>query len=93
LNIEPSGEAFKLVDAGGNTSTGDTPPQAIGFHMTRSTPVPHLDLKFSAGDADHPIVEVRLGPRNMASEASVSMFLETVGLPNVKVSRSTASYR
>ena len=93
LNITESNDSFKLEDAGGHTADGKVAPQKIGFHMTRSTPVPHLDLDFSNGGKEYPVVEVILGPKNVASEMTVSMFLETSGLPNVKVSRSEASYR
>lgn len=93
LNIAKSNDSFKLEDAGGHTADGKVTPQKVGFHMTRSTPVPHLDIDFSRGGTEHPVVEVILGPRNATAEMAVSVFLETMGFPNVKASKSTASYR
>ena len=93
VNFMPSNEALRLGDPGGVAFGQPAEPQSIGFHMSQSVPVAHVDLDFTASGSVHPISEVILGPRNEALPTGVSVCLETLGIPRVKVRRSSASYR
>lgn len=65
----------------------------IQFRMRNSTPVPFIEMDFTDKGQLNPVKEVIIGPKNDVSEGKLSVFLETVGLSDVVVKRSTASYR
>ncbi|WP_343675083.1 DUF2971 domain-containing protein [Paraburkholderia heleia] len=93
IGYEQSNNSLKLVDAGGNSFGKKLSPMPVRFRMRGSRPVPYLDFDFSDEGQESPIVEVRLGPKNDADPLSISIFLESLGLANVEVTRSDASYR
>lgn len=94
IGYEESNSTVRLVDSGGGRAFGnDLPPQQVRFRMKGSMPVAYIDFDFSDGGKVSPIAEVKLGPKNNASPLAISIFLESVGHPNVNVSRSNASYR
>ena len=93
LNFEPSNGSLRLVDPGGTAFGQPSRAQDVGFHISRSTPVAHLDIPFTANARPCPIAEVVLGPKNESMLAGVSVMLETVGLADVNVRKSKASYR
>jgi hypothetical protein len=93
VNFKESNQSLKLVDAGGTSFGTDAPPQEVKFRMSGSTPVAYLDMDFTNGGMVQPIVQVVLGPKNDAMPSGVSVFLETLGHPSVKVRKSRASYR
>lgn len=90
VNFEPSGASAKLVDPGGR---GDYVPQPVRFFMKSGCPVAYLDIPFTALGGENPIKKVVIGPKNDSLPTGISVFLETVGLPNVDVTKSHASYR
>ena len=61
--------------------------------MRGSVPVPHIDLSYVDPSGNHPIAEIILGPRNDALPTAISVFLETLGLGDIEVRKSHASYR
>jgi Protein of unknown function (DUF2971) len=93
VNFQKSNSTLRLVDPGGTSFGQPAVPQAISFHMSSSTPVAHVDLTFTGKGNKWPIVEVVLGPKNDSLLSGVSVFLETLNLPNVRVRKSAASYR
>jgi Protein of unknown function (DUF2971) len=93
LNFEKSNSSLKLVDPGGTAFGANVEPQQVKFRMSAGAPVAYLDIDFSNQAAVNPIVEVVIGPRNDSLPSGVSVFLETLKLPNVKLLRSRASYR
>ena len=93
VNFEPSNGSLRLVDPGGTAFGEPAPTQDVGFHITRSTPVAHLDIPFTGAARPCPIAEVVLGPKNDSMTSGVSVMLETLGLTNVRVWKSKASYR
>jgi hypothetical protein len=93
VNFEPSNGSLRLVDPGGTAFGEPALPLDVGFHMSGSTPVPHLDLPFIVDARPCPIAEVVLGPKNDSMPSGVSVMLETIGLANVHVRKSEASYR
>lgn len=93
LNFEPSNSSLRLVDPGGTAFGEPADPLSVGFHISRSTPVAHLDIPFTREERRCPIVEVVLGPKNDSMPSGVSVTLETLGLGDVHVRKSKASYR
>lgn len=93
LNFKQSNGALKLVDAGGTSFDTEAKSQEVQFCMKGGTPVAHLDIDFTNGSNVNPIVEVVVGPRNHSRLPGISVFLETSAIPNVKVRKSSASYR
>jgi hypothetical protein len=83
----------RLKSAGGESFGIELQPLEVVYTMRGSVPVPHVDLGFDDPEGAHPIVEVILGPKNDAIPVGVNIFLETLGLDNVQVRRSGASYR
>lgn len=55
--------------------------------------LPLFDIDFTNGGAINPIKEVVLGPKNDAIPMGISVFLETLGVGNVRIRKSKASYR
>lgn len=93
LDFERSNNSLRLVDKGGTAFGHEALPNKVSYHMSGNTPVPHLDMDYSDSGKESPVVEVVLGPKNDSLLPGVSVFLETLGLPNVRVRKSTASYR
>lgn len=93
VNFHPSNNSLKLVDPGGTAFGGVARSLDVGFHMSGSVPVAHLDIPFSVAGQPSPVTEVVLGPKNQSLPSGVSVMLETIGLPNVNVRKSKASYR
>jgi len=93
VNFVESNSFLKLEDSGGTSFGGDLEPQPIKFSMRGSVPVPHIDLSYVDPSGNHPIAEVILGPRNDALPTAISVFLETLGLGDIEVRKSHASYR
>lgn len=91
LKFTESNNFIKLIDE-------DVPDKSytgkeIKFRMKNSTPIAFLDIEFSDNETIFPIKEVILGPKNDSLVTSISVFLETIGIPNVNVKKSLASYR
>jgi len=92
LNFEESNIFFKLVDKGGTYFGKEYEGQEIKFRMANNLPVPYQDYNFINNDIS-PIREVILGPKNDSRITAVSVYLETIGIDNVEVKKSKASYR
>lgn len=84
---------LRLVDPGGTKSGGTAEPQSVQFHLSGETPVAHIDLDFTNGGEAAPIHEVIIGPRNRSSPLAISIFLETLEISGVRVSRSDVPFR
>ena len=93
LNFEPSNNSLRLVDPGGTAFGEPAAPLDVGFHISSGTPVAHLDIPFTVDARSCPITEVVLGPKNNSMSSGISVMLETIGLANVRVRKSKASYR
>ncbi|MDB5742536.1 MAG: hypothetical protein JWR68_851 [Polaromonas sp.] len=61
------------------------------FHPKGNRLVPFMEIKLKIDE--HVIEQIVLGPKHVTPENVVKRFLETSGFPNVKVSRSAATYR
>lgn len=89
----PSGQFLRLEAIGGTAFDVPLAPSKISFQMRGSVPSPHIDMSYCEPTGQHPIKEVILGPRNDARKTAVSVFLESVGLSDVEIKKSAASYR
>lgn len=93
LNFEKSNDSLRLVDNGGTDFGKEYLGDKINFFMRKSAPVTFIDMDFTDKNLINPIREVILGPKNHTLETAISIYLETLGIPSVNVSRSRASYR
>lgn len=93
VNFAPSNQSLRLVDPGGTSFEKPADPQPMSFFIRESVPVAHVDIDFTDSGKINPVREVFIGPKNGALSSSISVYLETMGIPNVQVKRSTASYR
>lgn len=93
IGYETSNKTAKLVDSGGTAFGKPWTPEQIKFRMKGSTPVPYQDMDFTDEGQVAPIVEVIVGPKNDVNPWSLSTFLESLGVPNVNIKKSSASYR
>jgi len=93
LSVVESNDFLKLVDLGGYRDGVAVPGEKINFFMKDSVPVAYIDMSFTSADSLNPIVEVITGPKNHALPTAISIYLETLGLGNVKVNKSNIPYR
>lgn len=93
LNFEESNGSLRIVDYGGRAFGEDSKGQEIKFLMSQNAPKAHIDLDFSNHNKVFPIKEVIIGPKNMVLQSAISVYLETLNIPNVSVKNSKASYR
>jgi len=93
IGHEVSNRSFKLVDGSGHAFGKPASPKPVRFRMKGSIPVPYLDLDFTGEGTVAPIAEVILGPKNDVDLLRLAVVLETLGVPNVQVRKSKASYR
>ncbi len=63
------------------------------FRMRDNTPVAFIEQDFTNSGKVNPIKEVIIGPKNHVLPTAISVFLETIGIGSVKVTKSKASYR
>ncbi|WP_017357304.1 DUF2971 domain-containing protein [Stenotrophomonas sp.] len=83
-----SGAGFRLESANKKM----TEPK-IQFRLRNGVPAPFLDFPLPGNDErGHPIRDVILGPKNPASPEQISVMLETMRFPDVRVRRSSAPY-
>ena len=93
LNFEPSNKFLKLVDIGGTSFNEETKGEQVKFRMASNLPVPYIDINFTNRGLVNPIKEVYIGPKNDSRQTAISVFMETMGLGNVEIKKSAASYR
>lgn len=93
LDFERSNKTLKLVDHGGIAFDQDVPGEVVKFRMKNDIPVAYIDIDFMNDGKMNPIKEVVLGPRNEALLMGISVYLETLGIGDVKIRKSKASYR
>jgi hypothetical protein len=93
VNFETSNSSLRLTDAGGTSLGKVASQQPVGFHIRHGIPSAHIDIDYSAGGLLVPLSDVVTGPRNDGLLTGISVFLETVGLPNVRLRHSQAPYR
>lgn len=93
LNFEHSNKFLKLVDIGGTSFGQEAKGDVVKFRMVSNLPVPYIDINFTNKGKINPIKEVFIGPKNDSRQTAISVFMETIGLGNVNIKKSAASYR
>ncbi|AOI69781.1 hypothetical protein WI29_21255 [Burkholderia ubonensis] len=93
VNFESVNDGLRIVDGAGMAFEEEYLPKPVRFQMRGASPVPYLDIDFSNNGKVNPIAEVVLGPKNDSLPTGVLVFLETMGISNVRLRRSQASYR
>jgi hypothetical protein len=93
LDFKRSNKSFKLVDEGGRYFGEERKGEEVKFRIKEDIPTPYIELNFSNNDKTNPIKEVIIGPKNSVKETAISIFLETIGIENVIIGKSKASYR
>lgn len=73
-------------------SNGEAVNYQINYRMNGSIPTAFIDFDFFNNEIN-PIKQVILGPKNIAHPAGVLMAMSSMGLNDVEVKKSEASYR
>lgn len=93
LNFEESNNFLKLVDGDGFSFNQEYKGQQVKFRMSQNIPIPFIDIDFSNNGNVNPVHSIIIGPKNDVRTTTISVFLETIGIGNVIVQKSKASYR
>jgi hypothetical protein len=93
LDFEKSNNFLRLSDAGGHSFGKGCEGMPVLFRMRDNTPVAFIEQDFTNSGKVNPIKEVIIGPKNHVLPTAISVFLETIGIGSVKVTKSKASYR
>jgi Protein of unknown function (DUF2971) len=93
VNFIRSNTFLKLEDFGGTYFDKEADKQEIKFLMAKNAPKTYIDIDFTNKGKVNPIKEVIIGPKNDVRETAILVYLETLGIGEVKVKKSKASYR
>jgi hypothetical protein len=93
--LVPEGKSKKIVALGARGPDGErlSEPLKTHFRMRKGVLVPYVIADYSNNGAAAPIKEIVLGPRNENAESNIEIFLNTIGVRDVTVRRSTAPYQ
>ena len=91
----PAGKSIKILALGAIDPSGErlSDPLETGFRVRKSLIIPYVVADYSNKSTVNPIKEVVLGPQNENNPVNVEIFLNTIGVLDVAVRRSTAPYR
>ena len=93
VNFIKSNSFLKLEDSGGTYFGKEADKEEIKFLMAKNAPRTYIDIDFTNKVKVNPIKEVIIGPKNDVRETAILVYLETLGIGNVNVKKSKASYR
>lgn len=93
LDLKQSNGSLKLVDEGGQYFGEERKGEQVKFRIKQEIPTPYIELDFTNDGKINPIKEVVIGPKNDVLPSAISIFLETIGVENVEIEKSKASYR
>jgi len=93
LDLKQSNDWLKLVDEGGQYFGEERKGEQVKFRIKQDIPTPYIEFDFTNNDKINPIKEVVIGPKNDVMPSAISIFLETIGIENVEIEKSLASYR
>ena len=93
--LVPHNKSLKIVPLGALDQDGKrlSNPIDVYFRIRNGVIIPYVVLDYSRQGENSPVKEVILGPRNDNSERNVEIFLNTVGLADIAVRRSSVPYR
>jgi hypothetical protein len=91
----PAGKSIKIVALGAISQSGERLSDALEtrFRVRKSVIIPYVVADYTNKGAVNPIKEVVLGPQNENDPVNVDIFLNTMGVSEVAVRKSTAPYR
>jgi Protein of unknown function (DUF2971) len=92
--LAPHGNSFKILPLGARDEDGKEiiGPREIRFRPSNGAVVPYVSLDYTDNGKNSPVKEIVLGPRNESSESNIDIFLNTIGIDDVRVRRSTVPY-
>lgn len=93
LSLKKSNSFLKLIDEGGQYFGKERKGEEVKFRIKQDIPTPYVEFDFTNDGRINPIKEVVIGPKNDVMTSAISIFLETIGIENVKIEKSEASYR
>jgi hypothetical protein len=93
LNVRIKEDGLELVDPGGEAFGKPADACPVEFNIRDDAVVAYVDLPYSEQESDGVIAEVVLGPKNPNAPTNIWALLTRHGHRNVKIRRSTASYR
>jgi hypothetical protein len=93
LNFKKSNLLLKLVDEGGTYFGIEKEGEQVKYRIKQDFPTPYVEFDFTNNGKVSPIKEIVIGPKNNVKSEAISIYLETIGIGNVKVEKSKASYR
>jgi hypothetical protein len=88
------GKSMKAVALGAHDQDGNrlSEPMEVHFRTNRGTLIPYVALDYTNGGQESPVREIILGPKNKNAELNIEIFLNTVGMKDVIVRKSTIPY-
>jgi hypothetical protein len=88
-------EAQKIIPLGARAQDGSTlsEPLKTQFRVSNGVVIPYVVVDYSNQGKASPIKEIVLGPRNENAELNIAVFLNTIGIRDVTVRRSSVPYR
>lgn len=94
VDVEINEKAMKLKDNGGSLGAGtEVAGEEIRFRVQDGALVAYLDISFRRDFESSAIKSVELGPNNPNWPANVFYFAGALGYENLKIRRSTGTYR
>jgi hypothetical protein len=88
-------ETEKIIAVGARAPDGSrlSEPLTTQFRVANGVIIPYIIVDYSNNGEIFPIKEIVLGPRNENAELNIRVFLNTMGIRDVKVRRSNVPYR
>lgn len=93
LDLKQSNNSLKLVDEGGQYFGKERKGEQVKFRIKQDIPTPYVEFDFTNDGKINPIKEIIIGPKNDVMPSAISIYLETIGIENVEIGKSQASYR
>jgi Protein of unknown function (DUF2971) len=87
--------AEKIIPLGARARDGSalSEPLETRFRVSKGVVVPYVVADYSNHGKASPIKEIVLGPRNENAELNITVFMNTIGMRDVTVRRSSVPYR
>jgi hypothetical protein len=93
--VVPEGNSIRIIPLGAIDPDGKrlSEPLRTRFRQRNGGLVPYVAMDYTNNGELAPVKEVVLGPSNKNQEWSIELFLNTIGMKDVNVRRSTIPYR
>ena len=80
----------KLIDFNKKKESYKDCIENINFRLVDNVPTPFVDLKYNTLA---PISQIVIGPKNQSKESDIKTFISTNGMYNIKITKSSSTYR